>query len=470
VSVAPLADDESTELVTHLLSSRGLESAELTRVLDAADGNPLFLEQLLALNAELDADEPLLVPPTITALLAARLDQLGDTERRVLEAAAVEGRMFERAHVELLVDGEAEADVGAVLVALAQRQFVRPARGRRFGAEAFAFAHGLVRDATYASMPKERRARMHVELAGIRAGEGAHDEIVGLHLADAARLRQELGYLDDETNELGGRAARHLRSGGERALAMGDDGAAAKLFERAVELVGVDDPDGRMAQFQLGRALAGSGRLERAESSLQEVVSSARASGDRALELRADLALSNLQAQTDATISMAELRDRAEATLQELQELEDESGLTLAWWLLHWTDFRAARYSRSIDAAERTVEHAVRARERREELRALGAIAMSAAVHVSAAGPVTRIDPSLLASAVRLPAGLDTRPVTVVVLLAGNPVALVQETAGHSDLDQAAAEAVRRWRFEPARRGNDPVAMWVLLPVEFRLK
>ena len=47
---------------------------------------------------------------------------------------------------------------------------------------------------------------------------------------------------------------------------------------------------------------------------------------------------------------------------------------------------------------------------------------------------------------------------------------VVQETAGHPDLDQAAAEAVRRWRFDPARRGNDPVDMWVLLPVEFRLK
>jgi len=47
---------------------------------------------------------------------------------------------------------------------------------------------------------------------------------------------------------------------------------------------------------------------------------------------------------------------------------------------------------------------------------------------------------------------------------------IVQETAGHPDLDQAAAEAVKRWRFEPGRRGEDPVPMWVLLPVEFRLK
>ena len=47
---------------------------------------------------------------------------------------------------------------------------------------------------------------------------------------------------------------------------------------------------------------------------------------------------------------------------------------------------------------------------------------------------------------------------------------VVQESAGHPDLDQAAGDAVRRWRFEPARRGNEPVAMWVLLPVEFRLR
>jgi periplasmic protein TonB len=47
---------------------------------------------------------------------------------------------------------------------------------------------------------------------------------------------------------------------------------------------------------------------------------------------------------------------------------------------------------------------------------------------------------------------------------------LIEKTAGHPDLDEAAADAVRRWRFEPARRGSEPVAMWVLLPVEFRLR
>ena len=377
VPVGPLADGESTELVGHLLHSRGLESGELTRVLEAADGNPLFLEQLLALNAELGVDDPLVVPPTINALLAARLDQLGDSERRVLEAASVEGRIFDRRHIELLMYGDGARDVADDLLALEQRQFIRPAREPRAGTEAF-FAHALVRDAAYGSMPKERRAHMHVELADILAVEGAHDEIIGLHLADAARLRTELGHVDDETGELAGRAARHLRAGGERALGMGDDRAAAKLLERVAELVGTDAEEGRLARFQLGRALAGAAQLSAARATFEEVMTAAHEAGERALELRAVLALTNLQSQTDVTVSMAELGGRAEATLGELVRLEDEPGLALAWWLLHWSSFRRGQYRRSIEAAERTVVHAVRARERREELRALGAIAIAA--------------------------------------------------------------------------------------------
>ena len=81
-----------------------------------------------------------------------------------------------------------------------------------------------------------------------------------------------------------------------------------------------------------------------------------------------------------------------------------------------------------------------------------------------------QVQPGYPATARRL--GIQGTTMLRVHVLVDGPVGdvIVQETAGHPDLDQAAAEAVRRWRFDPARRGNDPVDMWVLLPVEFRLK
>lgn len=379
VTLQPLDHEESLELVRHLLGSRGVEQAELARVVDAADGNPLFLEQLLALNATASPSAALVIPPTINALLSARLDRLHEIERRIVEAASIEGRVFHRAHVEVLLAANEGGDVSAALLALARRQFVRPARGRRAGTEAFAFVHALVRDAAYAAMPKERRALLHVRLADVLERQGdAFDGIVGLHLADAVRLRTELGHADEETRALAVRAAGHLLVGGERALALGDDPAAAKLLERVADLVDVEDDVGRVAGFELGRALAGSGRLEEAGATFAAVKDSARSVGDRALELRSDLALANLQAQTDVTITMAELSARAEGALAELERLGDERGLALAWWLLHWTRFRAGRYAESADAAEEAIVHATRAGDRREELRALGAIAMAA--------------------------------------------------------------------------------------------
>jgi len=98
---------------------------------------------------------------------------------------------------------------------------------------------------------------------------------------------------------------------------------------------------------------------------------------------------------------------------------------------------------------------------------------------VTSASAVTRyarpqggyqVRPSYPASARRL--GVQGTTLLKVHVLVDGAVGevVVQESAGHIDLDQAAADAVRRWRFDPARRGNEPVAMWVLLPVEFRLR
>ncbi len=378
VVLTPLADDESLVLAQHLSPERELAVDDLRRIVDAADGNPLFLEQLLALNSGSERGAKLVIPPTIQALLAARIDRLDQAERTVLRSAAVEGREFRRGAVVELLPPEAREGIGSVLVSLSRRQFIRPSRAGDTSGDAFSFAHGLLREAAYAETPKETRANLHLRLAEyLEQDPSMPVELVGHHLAEAAGYQVELGRDDDVTRDLAARAVAHLAAGGQHALGLGDDRAAAKLLERACELVPRDDPSSHALRFELGRALAGSGRLEQAQATLAEVAAAAHLAGERALELRAELGLLNLRAQTDAQLSMFELEATAESALPELERLGDERGLASAWWLVHWARFRIGRYADSLAAAEQTVEHAHRAGDRREELRALGAIAMA---------------------------------------------------------------------------------------------
>lgn len=378
--LSPLGDEETFVLLGHLDERHALVDEDVRRIVGAADGNPLFLEQLLALNAELQPDSSLVVPPTIQALLAARLDQLEPGERHVLDHAAIEGRRFRRSALTELLPEEARLELGSHLLSLARRQFIRPVAvdDGPEDDDVFAFAHALVRDAAYETIPKGTRAELHVRLADHRERAGSPPEIAGNHLAKAAQYRLELGREDETTRAIGVRASELLATGGRRALTLGDDRAAAKLLERACEFVSVGDEGGRLLHIELARALAGAGRLGEAQSVLLEAAAASRQAGDRAHELRAELGLLNLRSQTDAALAMAELEATAERALPEFEELEDERGLAEAWWLVHWARFRTGRYGLSLDAAERAVEHARRAGDRREELRALGAIAMAA--------------------------------------------------------------------------------------------
>jgi class 3 adenylate cyclase/tetratricopeptide (TPR) repeat protein len=373
----PLSEDDATTLVDHLNAGRELGGEERRRILDAADGNPLFLEQLLVLNSGPEAGRELEVPPTIQALLAARIDRLDGRERLVLASAAVEGREFHRGAVIELLPDDARTEVGTSLLSLARRQFIRSLRSADDD-DAFAFVHGLVRDAAYAETPKELRAELHVRLADYleqQASSGV--EIVGHHLAKATRYRLELGRRDETTERLARRAAERLATGGRRALELGDDRAAATLFDHAGELVPTEDAFGRSLRIELGRALAGAGRLDDARDVFAHLLEAARNSGDRGLELRAELGLASLRAQTDTTMSMAELTALAERAIPEFDAQGDERGLARAWFLLHWANFRTGRYAASIDAAEKVVAHSARAGDAREQLRALGAIAMA---------------------------------------------------------------------------------------------
>jgi adenylate cyclase len=113
ITLDPLGEEESANLVETLAATRGLQTADLARIVETAEGNPLFLGQLLAYRAgNGNGDGDLAVPPTIQALLATRIDRLTADERAVILRAAVEGRTFHRGAVAELLPEPARTASG----------------------------------------------------------------------------------------------------------------------------------------------------------------------------------------------------------------------------------------------------------------------------------------------------------------------------------------------------------------------
>jgi DNA-binding SARP family transcriptional activator len=253
-SAAPLALDPLSDAEAQLLIGARAEPGTAERIVETAEGNPLFLEQLVAVGATGER-----LPTTIQAVLAARLDRLPPEERMLLEDASVEGRSF---HVGALERAEPQR-----LVSLVRKGLIRGEPSDAFEHEdAFRFSHALIREAAYRRLPKQRRSELHERLARWLDGRGG-DEAVGHHLAEAARHRAELGRGDPD---LAREAAARLGAAAEAALTRGDPAAGARLLERAAALLA---PAERAELLpQLGAALFQAGEPQEAMRVLDEAV------------------------------------------------------------------------------------------------------------------------------------------------------------------------------------------------------
>ena len=274
----PLRDDDCETLIANLLGERDLATDARVRITEASGGNALFVEEMVAMVRESGDGERLAVPPTINALLQARIDALDPELRLVLERAAIEGEVFHVGAVADLSADEARLALDEHLAALVRKDLVRPERSLIAGQDAYRFRHLLIREAAYASMPKELRAQLHeryAEWLERTADESAFelDEIVGYHLEQALLLRQELGTRDDE---LATRAAARLLAAGTRALGRADHPAAGGLLQRAVDVRSADDRMHLRAMFMLARVFMRRGDFERAESQLLATIELAR--------------------------------------------------------------------------------------------------------------------------------------------------------------------------------------------------
>jgi len=273
VLLEPLDAVDTDALIELLLGGETLERGLPARIRAAAEGNPLFVEEMLAM-VRASGERDVVVPPTIKALLAARLDQLEPAERGVLERGAVEGQLFHSAAVEALADGPVEGQ----LVQLVRKELVRPDRPQLPASDAYRFRHLLIRDAAYDALPKAVRAVLHEKFAGWLEEHGRElverDEIVGYHLEQAYRYGVELGVREEE---LAARACDRLALAAQGALVRGDVRAALTLLQRAIAL---ETPDALVLAPRLGELLLHAGEIGAATALLTECAERARDAGD----------------------------------------------------------------------------------------------------------------------------------------------------------------------------------------------
>jgi len=364
LTLTPLSDTEAAELV-EVLAGAGQSNGDAARVIEAAEGNPLFLEQLLAMLEE-DGGEARTLPPTIHALLAARLDRLEPDERSVLERAAVEGRVFHRGAVGELSADDVRPELAHHLMTLVRKELVGPDRATFVGEDAFRFLHILIRDAAYGGMSKALRAELHERFAGWleRSARGSleeHEEILGYHLEQASLLRGELGLADGRVHELARMAAERLGAAGRRALARGDDAGAGKLLSRAVELLPARDPLRVELLPRLGQTLFLTAEFERAETVLREAVEHAEATGATAIAADACLGLLTLRIVTDPGTDLDEAWGELQGLIDVLERAGDDVGLARAALLADLIHHHRCQARERERAIERGLLHARRA-------------------------------------------------------------------------------------------------------------
>ena len=270
---------ETDELIERLLGDEELDSELEQRIRTASEGNPLFVEEMVAMVRE-SGDRDVAVPPTIKALLAARLDQLDPAERLVLERGSVEGQLFHSAAVQALATPPHRSS-GSSSGSCARRWCARIARSSRSETRTASATYSSG-DAAYDALPKTARADLHERFAAWLEERGPelveHDEIVGYHLEQAYRYRVELGSADDGAAAIAVRAGVLLAAAGRAARNRADFPAAVRLLQRAADL----DRGSRLWLLpDIAEVMFETGDLAEAAALLDEAIETARRAATR---------------------------------------------------------------------------------------------------------------------------------------------------------------------------------------------
>ena len=389
IVLEPLGEGDSQVLAEQLMAGSDFNPDLTGRILEAAQGNPLFLEQVIAhlldqrvLDATGAGDrEEVTIPGSLTALLEARLDSLSDLQRAVLQRGSIEGQVFHRGAVSTLVPSDLRSEVASSFGPLMQKEFISPGEAELTGEDAFRFRHLLIRDAAYRALPKETRAELHERLAnwledvaGPRLPE--LEEIVAYHLEAAFRYQQELGSAD-ATSALAQRAATRFASAGERASKRGDVGAATSLLGRAAELGDPDHPDRVHLLMRLAIVAEVAGQTDLARKVWREIDTRASATSDDPLRAAVIVQrLNSLMEEADLDWPATALAE-TDVAIPILERAGDEHGLAAAFFVRGNADWITYRISSAVAAWELAAAQARRAGDVSLEAEALSWIGVA---------------------------------------------------------------------------------------------
>ena len=406
IVLRPLSAADTETMIDRLLGRSGLAPQIRAQVGRAAEGNPLFVEQMVSMLVDRDMIRAegdqwvaagdfagLTIPPSIQALLAARLDHLNREERAVIEPASVIGLVFPQPAIEELVPDALRSAVPAHLGVLDRKQFVHPAPSA--DDDFYRFHHLLIRDAAYNSLLKRARAQLHEKFAvwaervnRERDRETEFEEILGYHLEQAYRYRLDLGPLDDEGRRIGEKAAERLSGAGRRALARGDVPAASNLLARAVGLLPEQHPLRLKVLPQLAEALIEEGDLDQALVVLDDAQAVAATIADEKLAALARLERLAVELYRSEGANVGDAVADARAQIEVLERAGDHGGLARGWRFLTLAYGTAGMLEEASEAAEQYGRHASLAGD--DRLAARGASAF-ATVALHGPAPVSEV-------------------------------------------------------------------------------
>jgi class 3 adenylate cyclase len=396
IQLEPLTDSESGELIVNLIGPDAVRGSTRSRIAEAAEGNPLFLEETLSMMIDaglfrrddgrwvLAGDlSTVSVPPSIQALLAARLDRLQPEERVVIERASVVGRVFSLDAVRALTADDEADELETALQALVKKELIRPERVQPLRGEGFRFRHLLIREAAYQSMPKQTRAVMHerfaawLELAAESRVSG-YEELIGYHLEEAYRYRSELGPPSEGDHALRLSAAARLAVAGQQALGREDMPAAVNLLTRATDLM--DENLQRLELLpDLATALAETSEFAAAEALLDETIREATEGGYAGVQAHALLAGLLVHSRLRPQELTEQAIGEAERAAQIFEEADDVRGLAKAWRVIGEVHWIRCRFADADEAFARSLGYARTAGDERQEAWGLYLLAAGAA-------------------------------------------------------------------------------------------